>query len=210
MKTVENNEIKLRKFGPLSSIKNLYRILSDAEVSKPFGFPYDGHAWKLKHEIYDMVKCDIVFEAVLNGKVIGFVDFRIPDHDDVAELVESGVFGDDPDFIDFVSERTLEIAYALDKDYIGQGYGKKMTTAAIDKMFNEYSRACIIAGYFINNNQENERSKNLLERLGFVPFQTYKDAFTYADEPVKLQNTYYINPLIQEYMKQQKENNENQ
>lgn len=193
-----SNEIKLRKFGKLSSTKHLFNILSDDSVARPYGLAWGERAIELEAQVKHLVRNEIVYEAVLNGKVIGFASFRMASYADVDKLLSLGVFSDDEDLSIEIAEKTLEISYALDANFIGKGYGKQLAKKAIDQFFREYDCACIVGGYLIfDDTGENVRSKNVLEKLGFVPFETYKRCITYADEAVYANNLYLMNPIYQ-------------
>jgi ribosomal-protein-alanine N-acetyltransferase len=56
------------------------------------------------------------------------------------------------------------IGYSIDKDFEGQGYMTEATNAAIEFIFKEWNIHKIMASYM----PRNQRSANLVKRLGFV------------------------------------------
>lgn len=206
MRELRNPRIRLRDFGPQSSINNMLRILSNPNVSRPYGLSYDGNLMTLKAEIEMIAEHEVIFEAIVKGKVVGFVTFREADEDDIETLYNRNVFGRLGSISRSISQKTASISYALDTNYIGHGLGTKMVEQAIDRFFERYDCSCVIGTYLIFDDiGENWRSKNVLEKLGFKPFAIYRRSQTFAGENVRATDTYVLNPMYKAFIERKEQ-----
>lgn len=158
--TIDSTRLKLRDFVR-GDEKYLFNILKDPEVSKYIFYgtkEYTLKDAKNELEVYleeqkKKKREDYNFAAELNGIVIGVI-----------------VLGQ----INYDTKRCY-LHYHFNKLYWGKGYAKEAVNAVIDWAFDKLGLKIIEA----ESNVENNRSKNMLLKLGF------KKMFFVPKKPMK-------------------------
>lgn len=90
-----------------------------------------------------------------------------------------------------------ELGYVLSADYWGKGLMTEACRKVLDYAFNEKNAGCILVSHFPSNN----RSRRVIEKLGFEYILTKEQSFRMYDGKEMDQCIYYMTKSAYEYTK---------
>lgn len=140
LKTIKTNRLVLREWS-MDDVEDLYDYASVPGVGEAAGWEHHESIEESRDFLEMLIGFKTVYAIEMNGRAIGSFDFAWDNYK-----------------ADFIS-----IGYSLSKDYWGQGIMTEAATAVLNYLREDYDIKGFTARTFYNN----ERSKNLLEKLGF-------------------------------------------
>ena len=140
-----------------SDVESLYALASDSEVGPRAGWPPHTSAQESAQIIATVFSAPETYAVVLRetGELIGCAGFN------------SGDAANMP-----LAETELELGYWIGKPYWSHGYATEAARAVVERAFGELGLSTIRAAYFDGN----DRSRHVLDKLGFRYERTEQDA----------------------------------
>lgn len=152
---IETDRLILRKWNEKDA-ESLFEYAKDPAIGPAAGWPVH----KSVEESLDVIKnvftgkeCYCICEKGSN-KAIGAVELKLKGHTNLTERDDES-----------------ELGYWLGKPFWGKGYMPEAAKALMARGFQELGMKTIWCGYY----DENEKSKRVQEKLGFVFHHTSKD-----------------------------------
>ena len=139
-----------------SDAESLFALASDPEIGPAAGWPPHGNVEESAEIIDTVLAAPETFAVVLkeSGELVGCAGFNAGD---TASMP--------------LSDGELELGYWIGKPFWGHGYAVEASRALVERGFSELGLCGIHAAYFDGN----ERSRRVLDKLGFSYVRTEQD-----------------------------------
>jgi len=165
LKPIETSALLLRPFR-MSDLNDFYEYAKRPEIGPNAGWrphPNKVHSAKI---LRSFLKAGDVYAIVLKeeAKVIGSIG-----------LHENPV--PEPFAKDYPGQRLREVGYVLSSDYWNKGY----MTQALSAVIYYACQTLKLDGLFISHNEENIRSKRVIEKCGFHLVGSYQKELVFLD-----------------------------